>query len=89
MNFEFEVFDDDLRDRELIIEMRAILESQIDKLGEFSKNNLVNQLNYLRSSIESVENKWLFWQRERILNKLSEVLNVDRSKLGDKCWHDD
>lgn len=89
MNFEFEVFDDDLRDRELIIGMWAILENQIDKLGEFSKNNLVNQLNYLRSSIEQVENKWLFWQRERILNKLSEVLNVDRSKLGDKCWHDD
>lgn len=89
MKFEIEILDKDLEDRKVIIEMRAALEERIEKLSEFSRNNLVNQINYLRGSVEQVENGWLKWQRERALNKLSEVLNVERAALGDRCWHDD
>lgn len=89
MKFEIEIIDRDLEDRATIIEMRSLIEERIQKLSEFSKNNLPNQINFLRGALENIENGWLKWQRERALNKLSEVLNVDRKRFGDREWHDD
>lgn len=89
MKFEFEINDKDLEDRNFIIGMRVIIEEEIEKLSEFSRNNLPNEINHLRSALENVENGWLKWQRVRALNKLSEVLNVDRNRFGDREWHDD
>lgn len=89
MKFEFEILDKDLDDRKIIIEMRSDIEKRMEMLSEFSKNNLPNQMNHLRGAVEQMENGWLRWQRERALNKLSEVLNVDRKKMGDREWHDD
>ncbi len=88
MIFEFEIIEKDLQDRAILIEMRRLVEEQIEKLSEFSKNNLPNEINHFRGAVESLENRWLFWQRERILNKLSEVLNADRKKFGDREWCD-
>lgn len=89
MKFEFEILDKDLEDRAIIIEMRAAIEERIQKLSEFSKNNLVNELNALREESEWLENRWVMWQRDRVVNKLSEVLNADREMYGDSAWHDD
>lgn len=89
MKFEIEILDKDLEDRAIIIGLRSLIEEKIQTLSDFSKNNLVKELNGLRGNIEWVENAWLKWQRERALNKLSEVLNVDRQRLGDRQWHDD
>ena len=89
MKFELEIFDQDLQDRALVIGMRDLIEGEIEKLSDFSRNNLVNQVNFLRGALEQLENRWLYWQKERLLNQLSQVLNVDRAALGDKCWCDD
>lgn len=89
MKFEIEILDKDLEDRAIIIGLRSLIEEKIQNLSDFSKNNLVKELNGLRGNIEWVENAWLKWQRERALNKLSEVLNVDRQRLGDRQWYDD
>lgn len=89
MKLELEILDSDLEDRKVIIEMRSALEERIEKLSEFSRNNLVNEINRLRGQIEWLENGWLKWQRERVLNKFSEAMNIDRQKLGDRDWHDD
>lgn len=89
MKFEIEIIDRDLKDREILIEMRSVIEERIEKLSEFSRNNLIDHINSLRGQIEWLENAWLKWQRERALNKVSEVLNFNRSRLGDREWHDD
>lgn len=89
MKFELEILDSDLEDRKKIIELRALFEIKIKQFSGFAQNNLVNEFNRIRGDIEWLENTWIKWQRERALNKLSEVLNVDRDKLGDRDWHDD
>lgn len=88
MKIEIELLDSDMKDREKLIEMRALIEEKMQQLSEFSKNNLPNEWNHVRGALESVENGWLRWQRERVLNKLSEALNVDRNKMGDRDWSD-
>lgn len=89
MKYEFEIFESDLADRTILIEMRAAIEERIAKLSDFGRNTLVKELNELRGGIQWCENVWLHCQREKAVNKLSEVLNADRDRLGDKEWHDD
>jgi hypothetical protein len=88
MKIEIDLLEADLKDRQVAIEMRAVVEEKISQLSAFAQNNLPNQLNNLRSALEQVENAWLKWQKERVLNKFSEALNVDRDRLGDKAWSD-
>jgi hypothetical protein len=88
MKFEIEVLDSDLKDREILVEMQALIEEKMGQLSEFSKNNLGNEWNFLRGALENVENGWLKWQRERALNKLSEALNVERKKFVTMDWND-
>jgi hypothetical protein len=87
MKYEFEILDKDLADRELLIGMRVLVEAEIEKLSDYARNGLLHKINDLRGALEYMENGWLFVQRDRALNKLSEVLNVSRIDLG-KEYHD-
>ncbi len=89
MKIELEILARDLEDRNVIIEMRASLEAKISKLSEYAKNNMINEINRLRGNIEWLENKWVQEQNKRAVNLLSQSLNVGRSDLGDREWHDD
>ena len=87
MKFEAEILETDLADRKLIIGMRVLIEAEIKKLSEFSHNNLPNQIDRLRDALEQMENGWLRWQRERVLNLFSAALNIDRPDL--EIWQED
>lgn len=88
MKVELEILEQDLNDRQIMIDLRNVVEDMLVKLTEFSKNNCANQINNLRSAIEQVENAWLFNQRTRMENKLSEALNVEVSRMGVREYHD-
>lgn len=89
MRFEFEINEEDLEDRRKIIEMKEELGRRIEALSKFGQNTMSDSLVRLKNDLEYAENEWLFCQRDRIVNKLSEVLNVDRKRLGESYWRDD
>ena len=89
MKIEYEFLQSDLDDRKILIQMRGMIEKEINKLSDFARNDLIYRLNALRGSIVSMENKWLQTQQERMTNTLCSALNVDREDLGDEDWHDD
>jgi len=89
MFIDIEILESDLQDRNILIEMRAEVEEKITKLSDYARNNLGQQLNWIRGDIERTESKWLEWQKERAINKLAEALNVGREKFGDREWRDD
>lgn len=88
MKFEFEILDEDLEDRRKIIEMKENLKKEIEGLSKFGQNTMSDALVRIKNDLEFAENEWLFCQRNRIVNRLSEVLNVDRSRLGEKYCRD-
>jgi hypothetical protein len=88
MKFELEILDCDLEDRKKIIKIRSCVEEVLETFSDYAKSSLADEVNRLRGSIERVENEWIELQRRRFMNKLSEVLNVERDKLGDQEWHD-
>ncbi len=88
MKFEFEILDEDLEDRKKLVEMKEHLKSEIEKLSKFGQNTMSDAIARLMNNLEFAENEWLFCQRNRIVNKLSEVLNVDRSRLGERYCRD-
>ena len=88
MKFEFEILDADLEDRKKLVEMKEHLKGEIEKLSMFGQNTMSDAIARLMNNLEFAENEWLFCQRNRIVNKLSEVLNVDRSRLGERYCRD-
>jgi hypothetical protein len=89
MKFEFEIFDSDIEDRKKIIEMKEEIRKRIDELSDFGKNTMGRGLVALRERLEYCENEWLQCQRDKAMNRLSEVLNVDRASLKEKYWRED
>jgi hypothetical protein len=88
MKFEFEILDTDLEDRNKIIEMKVEVLRRINQLSEFGQNTMSDSLVRLKNDLEFAENEWLFCQRDRVVNKLSEALNVGRERLGERYWDD-
>ena len=88
MKFECEILDEDLEDRRKIVEMKENLKKEIESLSKFGQNTMSDALVRIKYDLEFAENEWLFCQRNRIVNKLSEVLNVDRDRLGEKYCRD-
>ena len=89
MKYEFEILDSDLEDRKRIIEMKEEIRKRIDGLSQYGQNTMSDPLIRLKRELEYCENAWLSTQRERAINKLSEVLNVDRVFLGERYWRED
>lgn len=89
MKFEFEILDTDLEDRKKIIEMKEELRARIDALSKFGQNTMSDALVRLKQDIEFAESEWLFCQRDRMINRLSEVLNVDRGRMGERYWREE
>lgn len=89
MKYEFEILDSDLEDRRRVIEMKEDLRRRIDSLSQFGQNTMAESLLRLKKDLEWCETEWLFCQRERAINKLSEVLNVERKDLGERYWRED
>lgn len=89
MKFEFEVFETDLEDRKKIIEMKEELNRRMLDLSKFGQNTMSDSMVRLLNNLEYAENEWLFCQRDKVVNKLSEMLNVDRKRFDEKYWHDD
>lgn len=89
MKYEFEILDADLEDRKKIILMKEQLRNWIDALSEFGQNTMFDSINRLRTNLEWCENEWLNCQREKSLNRLSEILNTDRSSLNETHWSED
>lgn len=84
MKFEFEILESDLEDRKKIIEMKELIKDRIQDLSGFGQSTMSDSLVRLQNNLEFAENEWLFCQRNRIVNKLSEFLNVDRERLNER-----
>jgi|GEM_PF-3569132 len=89
MKYEFEILDSDLEDRKRIILMKEEIRKRIDELSQYGQNTMSDSLLRLKRDLEYCENEWLSCQREKVINKLSEVLNVDRVSLGERYWRED
>ncbi len=88
MKFEFEILDTDLADRTKIIEMKEEMKRRIEGISGFGQNTMSDALVRLQNNLEFAEDEWLFCQRNRLVNKLGEVLNVDRGRLGERYCRD-
>jgi hypothetical protein len=89
MKYEFEVLEIDLDDRKKIIAMKEELRRRINELSDFGQNTLVNEISRLKNDLERCESEWVLCQRERAINKLSEVLNANRASLSEMYVHDE
>lgn len=86
MKYLFEILDSDLEDRKKIIQMKESLLDKIEELTEFGQNTMRVSLERVKDNLEWCENEWLRCQREKAVNRLSEILNIDRDRLGEKYW---
>lgn len=86
MKIELEILESDLEDWKKIIELKKCIKEHIEGFSEFSKNNCINQIENLKNAVERVEDSWLFNQRKRAENKLSEALNVNCSRFNSFSW---
>lgn len=88
MKIEFEILETDIQDRSKIIEMKEELKRRIEGISDFGQSTMSDALVRIKNDLEFAENEWLFCQRNRLVNKLSEVLNVDRIRLGERYCRD-
>ena len=89
MKYDFEKLDSDLEDRKKIILMKEELRKRVDELSQFGQNTMSDSLLRLKENLEWCENEWLACQREKMINRLSEILNIDRKNLGERYWRED
>ncbi len=89
MKYDFEILDSDLEDRKKIILMKEELRKRVDELSQFGQNTMSDALVRLKQDLEWCENEWLACQREKTINRLSEILNIDRKNLGERYWRED
>lgn len=81
MKFEIEILESDLKDRDILREMRALLENSIQKLSAFARNGLVGELEELRSNIKWLDNWWLKTQRECLFNNFTQAVNEGKNSV--------
>jgi hypothetical protein len=84
MKFEYEVLDEDLGDREKIIRMKEEIIERIGSLSEFGQNTMVRSIKNTMDELEYAEQEWLNAQRERLWNRFSYFLNIQRESLEEK-----
>lgn len=89
MKFEIEILDRDLEDRQILSEMREFFDASIKKLSQYFVNEAQTDLENVKAKLEWVENEWLFIQRDRAINKMSEFLNVESKRLSAKEYEYD
>lgn len=75
MKYEFTINDADIEDRKRIIALKEELMRRVQELSQSGQNTMSDSICRLRNDLEYMENEWLFCQRERAINKLSEALN--------------
>lgn len=88
MKYEVSIIDSDLKDRETLVLLNDQINKRIEDLSPFFKNASVRAIHDLKQAMEWLENEWILVQKERVLNQLSQQLNVERQKLCERELYD-